>query len=69
MAYVVDRSRALRLSDIVAIVTGPRRPLRTRIVLRDNSWHQTLTRPRTLMRYSREFTTTGGWARAWRRRA
>ena len=69
MPYLVDRGRALRLEEIVAIVKGSQRPLRTRVVLRDNSWHQTLTRPRTLIRYSREFTTTGGWARAWRRRS
>ena len=52
MPYLVDRQRALRTTDIVAVVAGQRRRLRSCVVLRDNSLYQTLTRPQTLMRYA-----------------
>lgn len=54
MSYLVDRQRALRTEEIVAIVKGTQRRLRTRVILQDNSWYQTMTRPRTLIRYSEE---------------
>ena len=54
MAYLIDRGRAFLAADIVAVVRGERRRLRSRVILRDNSLYQTLTRPRTLMRCTRE---------------
>ena len=50
MGYLLDRQRALRLEDIVAVLAVRRRRVRSRVVLRDNSLYQTLTRPRTIMR-------------------
>ena len=62
MPYLVDRQRALRTTDIVAIVQGQQRRLRSRVVLRDNSLYQTLTRPKTLLRYAAQ-----GRGAAWRK--
>ena len=62
MAYLVDRERALRLRDVVAIVKSAQPRLRTRVVLRDNSLHQTRTRAQTLVRYSRNPTAALGRA-------
>ena len=50
MAYLIDRQRALYGPDIVVIVTGNRRGERSRVTLRDNSLHRTLSRPRALVR-------------------
>ena len=50
MAYVIDRQRALRLSDIVVIHPIRKGRSRSQVVLRDNSWHWTLTRARTFLR-------------------
>lgn len=50
MSYVIDRERALYTEDLVAIVKGQRPRARSLLVLRDNSLHETLTRPQTLMR-------------------
>lgn len=69
MPYVIDRNRALRLEEIVAVVKGPHRRLRTRVILRDNSWHQTMTRPETLIRYSRDVLTKWRKALVWRKRS
>ena len=50
MAYLIDRQRALRTSDVVAIVPVRQRRLRSRVILRDNSLYHTLTRPKTFLR-------------------
>ena len=55
MAYLIDRQRALYGPDIVVIVTGNRRGERSRVTLRDNSLHRTLSRPRTLVRRARRY--------------
>lgn len=54
MAYLIDRQRALLADDIVAIVHSERRQARSRLVLRDNSLCQTLTRPGTFIRCAAE---------------
>lgn len=51
MSYVIDRQRAFRDEEIVAIMSARQRKVRSKILLRDGSAHQTLTRPRTLRRY------------------
>ncbi len=53
MPYLVDRQRAVRWADVVAVVGTRQRRIRSRLILRDNSLHQTLTRPTTLLRYAR----------------
>ncbi len=53
MAYLIDRGRAVRMAEIVAILSVRRRRVRSRVVMRDNSLYHTLTRPRTLVRYTR----------------
>ena len=50
MGYLVDRARALWTGELVAIVRGTQRRIRSRVVLKDNSLYQTLTRPATLRR-------------------
>ncbi len=50
MSYVIDRKQAFRDEAIVAILSARTRGVRSRILLRDGSSHQTLTRPRTLRR-------------------
>lgn len=52
MSYYIDREQAFQTDDIVMICaagTGRRR-VRSRLVLRDGSVYETLTRPRTLAR-------------------
>ena len=52
MSYYIDRQQAFRAEDVVMISaagTGRRR-VRSRILLRDGSVHDTLTRPRTVAR-------------------
>jgi len=44
----------------VVIVPGRQRGIRSRAILRDNSQHQTRTRPRTLARYLRAATALRG---------
>ncbi len=46
----MDRHRAIRLSDLIAVLSLRQRGVRSRLVLRDNSLYHTLTRPTTLMR-------------------
>jgi len=50
MPYLVDRERAIRTQDLVAVLSVRQRKVRSRIVLRDNSLCRTLTRPKTLRR-------------------
>ncbi len=50
MPYVIDRQRALLTEDIVAVVASRQRRIRSRVVLKDNSLYQTLTRPATVIR-------------------
>jgi hypothetical protein len=55
MAYLIDRQRALRTDDIVAIVAGARRGERSRVTLRDNSLHRTASRSKTLIEAGRRY--------------
>ena len=50
MAYLIDRQRALRTQAIVAIVKMRSRRARSRVILKDNSLHETLTRSCTFVR-------------------
>ena len=59
MAYLIDRTRALRSRDIVAMVSVRLRRVRSRVILRDNSLYHTLTRVETLVRHSRAQLGTG----------
>ncbi len=56
MAYLIDRQRALRLDDVVAVLKVRQRRNRSRVILRDNSLYHTLTRPQTLIRRARLHT-------------
>ncbi|PIQ84814.1 MAG: hypothetical protein COV75_00170 [Candidatus Omnitrophica bacterium CG11_big_fil_rev_8_21_14_0_20_63_9] len=60
MAYLIDRDRAIWSRELVVIVPGRQRGIRSRAILRDNSQHQTRTRPRTLARYLRAATALRG---------
>jgi len=51
MSYVIDRKQAFRDGELVAILRVRQRGVRSRLLLRDGSVYQTLTRPRTLRRY------------------
>ena len=59
MAYLIDRQRALRTSDVVAIVPVRQRRLRSRVILRDNSLYHTLTRPKTFLRCAGDAPVAG----------
>lgn len=50
MAYVIDRTRAVRTTALVAVLNVRQRRVRSRVVFRDNSLYHTLTRPRTFVR-------------------
>lgn len=50
MPYLDERSAALLTREIVAILSSRHHRVRSRVILRDNSLYQTLTRPRTLIR-------------------
>ena len=65
MSYLIDRQRALRDTDIVAVLKVTQRGVRSRVVLNDNSLYQTRTRPKTLRRQAQE----GAQGRAWRKRS
>ncbi len=52
MPYLMDRQRAVRWADVVAVVATRQRRIRSRLILRDNSLYPTLTRPTTLLRYA-----------------
>ena len=54
MAYVLERDRALSGPDIVAVLAVRRRKVRARVVLIDNTWHHTLTRPIRLVQHAQE---------------
>ncbi len=67
MAYLIDRQRAFRLSEVVVVrsVHRERAPARrdlspgrarSQVVFKDNSLLWTLTRPRTLLRCDAEPT-------------
>ncbi len=58
MPYLIDRQRALRTEDIVAIVTGARRGERSCVTLRDNSLHRSASRSRTLVEAGRHYPKT-----------
>ena len=59
MGYLVDRARAFRDTEVVAVVSIRQRGARSRLILRDGSLWQTLTRVRTLQRRSREAAMDG----------
>ena len=50
MAYLIDRQRAFRLDDVVAVRSVRQGRARSQVVFRDQGLLWTLTRPRTLMR-------------------
>jgi len=50
MAYVIDRQRAIRSTEVVAVISVRQRRVRSRLVLRDNSLCRTLTHPQTFLR-------------------
>ena len=50
MPYLFDRQRALHERDIVAVIGIRQRRVRSRVILWDNGFYHTLTRPRTLLR-------------------
>ena len=54
MGYWVDRQQAFRDSELVAVVAIRQRKVRSRVLLRDGSAYQTLTRPRTLRQHFHE---------------
>ena len=59
MPYLVDRQRALRIEEIVAILNVHERRVRSRAILTDSSLYRTLTRTQTLMRHASEAFTSG----------
>ena len=50
MAYLIDRHRALWSHEIVVMLSLHQRGIRSRVILRDNSLYQTLTRTQTFVR-------------------
>jgi len=50
MPYLIDRQRTLYTGDVVAVLKARQRRIRSRVIMRDNSLYQTLTRPQTLVR-------------------
>jgi hypothetical protein len=48
MPYLADRQRAWWTGDLVAVLAVRQRRVRSIVLLRDNSLHRTLTRPKTL---------------------
>ena len=62
MPYLIDRHRALRTTELVAMVRGRQRRVRSQLIFRDNSIYNTLTRPTTMLTMIRQ--TTGARAPA-----
>ena len=62
MSYLIDRQRALRTQDIVAVLSVQlrQRHVRSRVVLSDNSLYHTLTRSETLVRHAARVVTSEG---------
>ena len=60
MPYLIDRQRALRDAEIVVVLSVRQRGVRSRVVLRDNSLYQTLTRARTLRDVARRGPLVAG---------
>ena len=60
MPYLIDRQRALRDAEIVVVLSVRQRGVRSRVVLRDNSLYQTLTRPSTLREAARRGLSVAG---------
>jgi len=58
MPYLIDRQRALRTQDVVALMKGVQPRVRSQGILRDNSLYRTMTRPKTLLRYIGEYPET-----------
>ena len=50
MPYLIDRERALRTTELIAVIGVRQRQVRSHVVLADNSLHRTPTRPRTFVR-------------------
>jgi hypothetical protein len=55
MPYLIDRERALRATEIIAIVAVSRRGERSRATLRDNSLHRSASRVKTLVEAARTY--------------
>jgi hypothetical protein len=50
MPYLIDRERALRTTELVAVLSVRQRHVRSHVILVDNSLHRTATRPETFVR-------------------
>lgn len=51
MGYLLERDEAIRDTDVVAVISVPRKGAKSRLVLRNGAIRHTLTRPSTLRRY------------------
>ncbi|MBI4597176.1 MAG: hypothetical protein HY737_02080 [Candidatus Omnitrophica bacterium] len=60
MPYLIDRGRAVRTTELVAVVRGRQRRIRSQLIFRDNSIYNTLTRPGTLRAVVEQTGTTAG---------
>lgn len=50
MPYLADRQQVVWTGELVAVLAVRQRRVRSIMLLRDNSLHRTLTRPKTLAR-------------------
>jgi len=48
MPYLADRQQVFWMGELVAVLAVRQRRVRSIVLLRDNSLHRTLTRPKTL---------------------
>ncbi len=51
MGYLLERHEAIRDTDVVAVMSVPRKGAKSRLILRSGAIRNTLTRPATLRRY------------------
>ncbi len=68
MPYLIDRQRALFSEELVAVEPIRQRWAKSRVILRDNSLYQTLTRARTLVRHATDDWMTYSKGVRWRKR-
>lgn len=54
MPYLIDRRRAFSTDDLIAIVRSRQHRMHSRVILKDNSLYQTLTRPRMFLRRAQQ---------------
>ena len=58
MAYLIDRTRAIRTTELIAIVRGHQRRVRSQMIFRNNSIYNSLTRPLSVVRVIAEATAS-----------